>query len=114
MASPIVLEGQRRLGLAPWDRGLSASFASAAAAGQRLDALDLFARLFIEGCVGEVDVPVQARVRVLLGGWVRRMCARLIHVNLLVRLAGLRGVTSTCGASFTLQVYCLIFELKTQ
>ena len=46
--------------------GLEASFASAATAGQRLDALYLFARLFIEGGVAEVDVAVQARVRVIL------------------------------------------------
>jgi hypothetical protein len=38
----------------------------AAATGQRLDALDLFTRLLIEGGVPEVDVPVQARVRVIL------------------------------------------------
>ena len=46
--------------------GLEASFASAATAGQRLDALYLFARLLIKGGVGEVDVPVQARVGVVL------------------------------------------------
>jgi hypothetical protein len=60
----------------PKDTGpiyLQASFVSAAAAGQRLDPLDLFARLRIEGGVAEVDVPVQARVGVVLlfGGWVR-------------------------------------------
>jgi hypothetical protein len=48
-------------GLGALGPGLSASFASAAAARQRLDALYLFAGLFIEGCVGEVDVAVQAR-----------------------------------------------------
>jgi hypothetical protein len=42
------------------------SFYSAAAAGQRLYPLDLFARLLINGCVAEVDVPVQARVGVVL------------------------------------------------
>jgi hypothetical protein len=47
--------------------GLSASyFASAVAAGQRLDAIYLFARLLIEGGVAEVDVAVKARVRVVL------------------------------------------------
>jgi hypothetical protein len=47
--------------------GLSASyFASAAAAGQRLDALYLFASVLIKSCVAEVNVPVQARVRVVL------------------------------------------------
>ena len=42
------------------------SFFGAAAARQRLDAIYLFARLLIEGCVAEVDVPVQGRVRVVL------------------------------------------------
>jgi hypothetical protein len=56
--------------------GLSASFVSAAATRQRLDALDLFARLLINGRVSKVDVPAQAHVRVvlvvvLLGRWVR-------------------------------------------
>jgi hypothetical protein len=46
--------------------GLSASFLGATPAGQRLGPLNLFARLLIEGCVAEVDVPVQARVRVVL------------------------------------------------
>jgi hypothetical protein len=44
--------------------GLSAI--RAAATGQRLDALDLFTRLLINGGVPKVDVPVQARVRVIL------------------------------------------------
>jgi hypothetical protein len=34
----------------------------------------------------------------MLGGWVRWVRGRLIHVNLPIRLAGLRGVPSTCGA----------------
>jgi hypothetical protein len=42
------------------------SFFGAEAVGQRLDAIYLFARLLIEGCVAEVDVPVQGRVRVVL------------------------------------------------
>jgi hypothetical protein len=42
------------------------SFFGAAAAGQCLYPLYLFARLFIDGGVPEVDVPVQARVRVVL------------------------------------------------
>src|SRR5215211_4283107 len=50
------------MGLGP---GLSAI--RAAAAGQRLDPLFLFARLLLKGCVAEVDVPVQARVGVVLG-----------------------------------------------
>jgi hypothetical protein len=55
------------------------SFFGAAAAGQHLDSLDLFARLLIDGGVPEVNVPVQARVRVALvfSGWVRVGCARL-------------------------------------
>src|SRR5215211_6826473 len=61
---------------------LSASYsASAAAAGQRLDALYLFAGLLINGSVAEVDVPVQARVRVvlvvILSKWMRWMRGRL-------------------------------------
>jgi hypothetical protein len=59
------------------------SFFGASAARQRLDPLDLFAGLFIDGGVAEVDVPVQARVRVVLlfGGWVRVGCARLLGVH---------------------------------
>jgi hypothetical protein len=70
--------------------GLSASFASAAAAGQRLDALYLFAPLLIEGCVGEVDVPVQAGVRVVLlfSGWVRVGCTRLSSGSMRLLLVG--------------------------
>src|SRR5215210_903487 len=49
----------------PWLVRLS-SFFGAAAAGQRLDPLDLFARLFIECGVAEVDEAVQAGVRVIL------------------------------------------------
>jgi hypothetical protein len=58
---------------------LSASAYGAPVAGQRLDPLYLFARLLIEGGVAEVDVPVHARVRVVLlfSGWVR-WCARLL------------------------------------
>ena len=53
------------------NRGLAAIRTTAA--GQRLEALDLFARLGIVGGVAEVDVAVQARVRVVLlfGEWVR-------------------------------------------
>jgi hypothetical protein len=52
------------------------SFFGAAAAGQRLDPLDLFARLPINGGVAEIGVPVQARMRVILvfarfARWVR-------------------------------------------
>src|SRR5918993_2452088 len=58
------------------------SFFGAAAAGQRLDPLDFFARLLIYGGVAEVDVPAHAGVRVilLLSRWVRG-CARLFGVH---------------------------------
>jgi len=63
--------------------GLSASFASATAARQRLDPLNLFARLLVEDGVAEVDVPVQARVRVVRasGRWVRWVRGRLSRVH---------------------------------
>jgi hypothetical protein len=66
------------------------SFFGASAARQRLDPLDLFAGLFINGGVAEVDVPVQARVWVVLlfGGWVRVGCARLTRSHLINALAG--------------------------
>jgi hypothetical protein len=59
------------------------SFFGASAAQQRLDLLYLFAGRFIDGGVPEVDIPVQARVRVVLlfGGWVRVGCARLTDVH---------------------------------
>jgi hypothetical protein len=59
--------------VAAWLIGAWLSAIRAAATGQRLDPLDLFARLLIEDGVAEVDVPVQARVRVVLvfSGWVR-------------------------------------------
>jgi hypothetical protein len=59
------------------------SFFGAAAAGQRLEEFDLFSRLLINGGVAEVDVPVQARVRVVLvvGGWVRWVRGRLLLVH---------------------------------
>ena len=75
--------------------GLSAI--RAAATGQRLDALDLFTRLLIEGGVPEVDVAVQTRVGVILasGGWVRVGCARLtgVHSDLRVCVGRVPG----CG-----------------
>jgi len=69
--------------LGSWAIGAGLSAFGAAPTGQRLDPLDLFARLLIKGGVAEVDVPVQARVRVLLlfGGWVRVGCARLSSVH---------------------------------
>jgi hypothetical protein len=71
---------------APSRTGLSAIRASAA--GQRLDPLYLFARLLVDGGVAEVDVPVQAHVRVVLffGRWAWFGCGRVIHAaDLLVR-----------------------------
>jgi len=88
--------------------GLSASFASAATAGQRLDALYLFARLLIKGGVAEVDVPVQARVRVILvvgccmegiAGW---RYSVLVHSDSSFPVGRVPGCSSTCGAIFTL------------
>src|SRR5215203_5825921 len=63
-----------------WAIGAGLSTIGAAPTRQRLDPLDLFARLLIEGGVAEVDVPVQTRVRVILffGRWVRVGCARLL------------------------------------
>jgi len=63
--------------------GAGLSLIRATAAGQRLEALYLFADLFINGGVPEVDVPIQTRVRVVLvfGGWVRVECARLWCVH---------------------------------
>jgi DNA-binding XRE family transcriptional regulator len=67
--------------------GLSASFLGATPAGQRLGPLNLFARLLIEGCVAEVDVPVQARVRVVLilgccvEGIARWRYSLLVHIS---------------------------------
>src|SRR5215211_13846 len=66
-----------------WAPALNDTFLSTTATGQRLDPLDLFARLLVEDGVAEVDVPVQARVRVvlvvvLLGRWARRGCAKLL------------------------------------
>src|SRR5215210_4463048 len=52
--------------VAAWVIGPGLSAIRAAAARQRLDPLDLFARLLIDGAVAEVDVPVQAGVRVIL------------------------------------------------
>ncbi len=59
--------------------GSLSSFFCAAPTRQRLDPLDLFARLLIKSGVAEVDVPVQARVRVVLlfGEWVRAGCSEL-------------------------------------
>src|SRR5829696_7790289 len=83
--------------------GLSAF--GATAAGQRLDPLYLFARLLIDGCVAEIDVPVQARVGVILflSGWVRVGCARLLcgHEALL-RGPGPEELLTSCGAIYVL------------
>ncbi len=54
-----------------------------AAARQRLYSLDLFPPLLVEDGVPKVDVTVQARVRVVLvlGGWVRVGCGRVLDVH---------------------------------
>jgi hypothetical protein len=73
----------------------------AAAAGERLDPLYLFACLLIDGGVAEVDVPVQARVRVVLvfSVWVRVGCARLsgVHSGTTFLWAGSRGAPTPAG-----------------
>src|SRR5215213_2502988 len=78
------------------------SFFGVSVARQRLDPLDLFAGLLIDGGVPEVDVPVQARVRVVLvfGRWVRVGCARLsgVHSDLQVCVGRAPGCCCTCGA----------------
>ena len=86
--------------------GLSAI--RAATAGQRFDPLDLFACLLVEDGVPEVDVPVQARVRVIL---VVRCCMEgiagwrysvLVHSDSSFPVGRVPGCSSTCGAIFTL------------
>jgi hypothetical protein len=64
--------------------------------------LDLFAVLALDHVADEypaVDTGVGALVLavVILGRWVRVGCARLIHVNLLSRLAGSRGAPTPAG-----------------
>jgi hypothetical protein len=78
----------------------------ATAAGQCLDPLYLFAGLLVEDGVTEVDVTVQARVRVILlfGRWVWFGCGRVIHGGLLSRLSGLRGVSAPAGPFLCLHV----------
>ena len=83
-----------------WRLGAGLSAIRATAAGQRLDPLDLFARLLINGGVAEVDVPVQARVRVVLdfGGWVRgRML--FVHSDLQVCVGRVPGSGCSCGTT---------------
>ena len=89
--------------------------ASAAAAWQRLDALDLLAGLLINGCVAGVDVPVQVRVRVVLvfSGWVRWMRGRLSRCPLgsfpfgpevPVCSGRRRGLVFVCASYFTIRL----------
>jgi hypothetical protein len=53
-------------------------------------------------CVGAFQAGVMRLygVVVILGGWMRWVRGRLIHVNLLYRLAGSRGVGGFCGTIF--------------
>jgi hypothetical protein len=86
--------------------GLSAIRATAAAVG----CFPLFAVLVhvtdehpaIYAGVGALVLVVAV---VILGGWVRRARGRLTHVNLLSRLAGSRGVGSTCGAIYVVSLF---------
>jgi len=77
-----------------------ASFAAAAARHGLYD-LDLFTGTGVLDNMADIDDALYAGVRddvaVLLGGWVRVGCARLIHVNLLVRLAAPPGDSALRG-----------------
>jgi hypothetical protein len=81
--------------------GLSASFASAAAARHALVLDDLAIKVVLgldNAAKKHPAVHAGVGVILILSGWVRVGCARLIHVNSSDLLAGLRGVPSTCGA----------------
>jgi DNA-binding XRE family transcriptional regulator len=83
------------------DAGADVSFASAAAARDGLYALDFVADSGVKNGVGQEDQSVRAGVRVVIViNFGRAEYAKLIHVNSSDLLAGLRGVTSTCGAIF--------------
>jgi hypothetical protein len=73
----------------------------AAPTRQRLDPLDLLARLLVEGGVAEIDVAVQTCVRVILffGGWVRWVRGRLllVHSDLQVFVGRVPGSGCSCG-----------------
>jgi len=60
----------------------------------------------ISAGVGALEAGVMRLygVVVILGGWVRWVRGRLIHVNLLDRLAGLRGVATPAGPFLYLRV----------
>jgi hypothetical protein len=79
-----------------------AVFAGAAATEVQGELLRLLARLRVGDHLPYRHPAVVAGVGmvliVILGGWVRVGCARLIHVNLLGRLAGSRAGASRCGA----------------
>jgi len=91
------------------DQGLSAIRAAAARHALVLDDLAIKVVLGLDNAakehpavhagVGALQAGVMRLYGVVvnLGGWGRGMCARLIHVNLLVRLAGSRGVGGFCG-----------------
>jgi hypothetical protein len=69
----------------------------ATSARNEVEVVDLFAVLFDQAA--DVDDALIAGVGMFLafGGWVRVGCARLIHVNLLSRLAGSRGAATPAG-----------------
>jgi len=100
----------------------------ATAARHGLQDLDLFAGTGVLDKVPDVDDAFVAGVRaleasvmrlygvvVILIGWVRVGCARLLCGHeaypFVVQAS---GSGCSCGASFMLQDYCLIFELKMQ
>jgi hypothetical protein len=80
-------------------------FAGVAAAKVEREFFYLFARLRVEGDLPYRHPAVVAGVGMvlilILSGWVRVGYARLIHVNLLSRLAGSRGAATPAGP-FTL------------
>ena len=82
-----------------WAIGARLSLIRAAAARKRLYALYLVPDSLIEDGVGEEHETVRAGVRVVLlfGRWARWWCARLLHANLLSRLAGPRELVTPRG-----------------
>lgn len=76
-------------------------FASTAATKVEREFFYLFARFRVEGDLPYRHPTVAADVRMVLilvlGRWVRWVRGRLIHVNLLSRLAGSRGAATPAG-----------------
>src|SRR5215213_7262888 len=73
------------------------SFFGVPSARQRLYTLDLFARFLVDGGVPEVDVPVQARVGVVLFVAVRLRYSGGVHRVTAFLWARSRGVATPAG-----------------